>query len=58
LFKRRCLKDDIHRKCIGLDFLLEHQRRKVSTNVQEDTQTAPKARGDPSHVRGNRLTLV
>jgi len=58
IFLKRCLKEDIHHKCIGLNFLLEHQRRKVSTNLQEEIQTAPKARDDPSHVRGNRLTLV
>jgi len=58
IFLKSCLKEDIHHKCIGLDFLLEHQRRKVSTNVQEEMQTAPKAKEDPSHVRGNRLTLV
>ena len=36
VFLKRCLKEDIHHKCIGLDFLLEHQRRKVSTNLQEE----------------------
>jgi len=58
IFSKRCLKEDIHHKCIGLDFLLEHQWRKVSTNLQEEIQTALKTRDDPSHVRGNRLTLV
>jgi len=57
-FLKRCLTEDIHHKCIDLDLLLKHQRRKVSTNLQEEIQTAPKARDDPSHVRENKLTLV
>ena len=58
IFLNRCLKGDIHHKCICLDFLLEHQRRKVSTNSQEEIQTAQEAEDDPSRVRGNRLNPV
>jgi len=50
-FLKRCLKEDIHHKYIDLDLLLEHQRRKVSTDLQEEQE-------DPSHVRGNRVALV
>jgi len=42
IFLKRCLKEDIHHKCTDLDLLLEHQRRKVSTALQEEIQTAPK----------------
>jgi len=57
-FLKRCLKEDIHHKYIDLDLLLEHQRRKVSTDLQEEIQTAPKTKEDPRHVRGKRVALV
>ena len=33
-FRKRCLKEDIYHKYIDLDLLLEHQRRKVSTDLK------------------------
>jgi len=56
IFLKHCLKEDIHHKYIDLDLLLEQQQRKVSTDLQEEIQTAPKTKEDPSH--GNRLALV